>query len=119
MNIAKTLAQIAVVLPRIQLTASLYQTDAMADAIGQLYLHIIVFFEKSFKFYKKSRFSRAMAALGNPYALDFKTTVEDIDRQSRLLDQMADSAMKAELRDIHTLTYATFSQILRECNLVV
>jgi hypothetical protein len=97
------------------LTGSLYQTDAIGDAIGQIYYYIIVFFEKSFKFYKKSRFSRGLAAFTNPYTLEFKATVDDIERQSRLLDQLADSAMKAEIRDMHTLQWVTLRQILREC----
>jgi hypothetical protein len=88
----------------------------MQNAVAQLYASIIGFIESAIKWYKKGAFSKGISAIVNPYDLAFKDLVDDITAHSRRVDELANDAQKAEIRDLH-LTTQRLSQIcIRKCS---
>ena len=96
------LTEIARILPRTELNASLYPTNRMKQAVSTLYGHIIKFLQDTLKWYQRSSASRALKAIYNPFELDLKETVERINESSRHVDEIANTAARVELRDLHT-----------------
>ncbi|KAH8655433.1 hypothetical protein BX600DRAFT_469626 [Xylariales sp. PMI_506] len=92
---------IANVLPRTRLLYELYPTSQMIQAVGAVYAKIIQFVIETVKWYKKNRLQHAVAAVMSPYKLSFKSIVDEIAERSRAVDELANAAMKAELRDVH------------------
>jgi hypothetical protein len=100
-QIAKTLTRIADVLPRSDLTAILYPTERVKEAVAQLYAHIIKFIQFAVRWYKKGKIAHSIAAILQPFQISCKDIVEGIAECSRRVDSLASSASKAELRDLH------------------
>jgi hypothetical protein len=118
-KISKAVSRIADVLPRTKLHLLLYPTERMQDAVAKLYASIIGFIESAIKWYKKGVFSKTISAIVNPYDLAFKDLVDDIAAHSRRVDELANDAQKAEIRDLH-LTTQRLSQIcLRKFSLLI
>lgn len=99
-EISKAISRIADVLPRAELHLSLYPTARMKEAIAHLYANIIKFVQSAICYYKKGRLSKSFAAAVKPFALSFKGIVEEITESSKTVDKVANSASKAELRDL-------------------
>lgn len=100
-QIAKTLTRIADVLPRSDLTAILYPTERVKEAVAQLYAHIIKFIQFAVRWYKKGKIAHSIAAILQPFQISCKDIVEEIAECSRRVDSLASAASKAELRDLH------------------
>ena len=100
-GISKTIARIADVLPRADLCANLYPTQRMRVAVAQLYAKVICFVRDAVKWYNKGKLAHSVAAIFKPYALGFKGIVDEISEASRRVDQEAEAAMRAEIRDLN------------------
>lgn len=73
----------------------------MRTAISELYAHIIQFVQLAVKYYKSGRVAKSLAALGKPFSITYEPVLDDIRDASHRIDELANSAMKAELRDLH------------------
>jgi hypothetical protein len=100
-QIAKTLTRIADLLPRSDLTATVYPTERVKEAVAQLYAHIIKFILFAVRWYKKGKVAHSIASILHPFQISCKDIVEDILECSRRVDSLASAASKAELRDLH------------------
>jgi len=100
-QIAKAFCRIAEVLPRTELVLILYPTTPMRDAVAQLYAQIIKFIQKAVTWYKMGALAHAWGSIVKPWALNFQDNVEDIKVLSQRVDELANTAEKAELRDVH------------------
>ena len=99
--VAKTFSQIADVLPRTELHLRLYTTPRMLSDIAQIYASIIQFVCRATEWYSKNRLQRSLSAIIKPFEIGFKDIVDEIGVYSRRVDEHANAAMKAELRDLH------------------
>ncbi|KAL6407255.1 hypothetical protein AUP68_10084 [Ilyonectria robusta] len=97
---SRALTMIADVLPRAKLSAELYRTKDMKDAIGSLYAHIILFLKQAIKWYNVGPAGRALTALFKPFELRYKDTVEQIEQCAKTIDDLAGILVKAEVREI-------------------
>ncbi|KAF6811845.1 hypothetical protein CMUS01_13184 [Colletotrichum musicola] len=100
-EIPKAISRIADVLPRTELHSVLYPTQRMQDAVSQLYAKIIEFFLMAIKWYKRGRLSHSIRSIVEPFSLGFKPIIDEITERSRRVDELANAASKAELRDLH------------------
>jgi hypothetical protein len=99
-EISKAISRIADVLPRAELHLNLYPTERMKETIALLYAKIIKFVESAICYYKRNRLSKSITAIVKPFALSFKQIVDEIAECSKRADELANSASKAELRDL-------------------
>ncbi|KAH6972270.1 hypothetical protein BKA56DRAFT_494106 [Ilyonectria sp. MPI-CAGE-AT-0026] len=97
---SRALTMIADVLPRAKLSAELYRTKDMKDAIASLYAHIILFLKQAIKWYNVGPAGRALTALFKPFELRYKDTVEQIEQCAKTIDDLAGILVKAEVREI-------------------
>ena len=102
-EISKAVSRIADVLPRAELHLNLYPTERMKETIALLYAKIIKFVQSAICYYKRSRLSKSISAIVKPFALSFKQIVDEIAECSKRADEVANSASKAELRDLGIL----------------
>ena len=71
----------------------------MQYSVARLYAHILNFFLSSLKWYKDSRATHAVKSIFQPWDLKFRPEYEAIATESRQIRQLADVALKAEVRD--------------------
>lgn len=98
---AKGLAQIADALPRIELANILYPTDRMKEVVAQLYCHIIRFFIRAESWYQQSKARHAWEALARPVELHYNDLIEEIERCTMEINELAAAGSRAEQRDMH------------------
>jgi hypothetical protein len=99
--VAKTFVRIADVLPRTELHLRLYTTNRMLVDVAQIYASILDFVRRATEWYAKNRVQRSLSAIIKPFEISFKDIVDEIGTCSRRVDEHANAAMKAELRDLH------------------
>ena len=85
----------------------------MKAEISRLYAHIILFFQKAVKWYNMGSARRAISSILHPFELEYQDTVEEIRLCSQTVDDIANAAGRAELRDVH-ITIQTLQQQLLE-----
>lgn len=73
----------------------------MQEAVSLLYAKIMEFVVKAIKWCKKGKAMHAIAAITHPFDLKFKNIINEITRRSRGVDELANAASKAEIRDLH------------------
>jgi hypothetical protein len=100
-EISRAIRNIANVLPRTNLLYELYPTKDMQHGIANVYAKIIEFVLETMKWYKKSKLQHAISAVINPYKISLKGIVDDIAERSSRVDELASTAVKTELRDVH------------------
>ena len=71
----------------------------MQLALARLYAHILKFFISSLKWYKDSRAVHALKSIFQPWDLKFRPEHEAIAAESQQIKNLADVALKAEVRD--------------------
>ncbi|KAM7187455.1 hypothetical protein V8F33_011195 [Rhypophila sp. PSN 637] len=98
---SQAISMIAEVLPITQLSAELYQSDHMKNAVANLYAHILLFLKQAVKWYTVGPAGRALTALFKPFELSYKDTVEQIRLCAGTIDSIASISVKAEVRDIN------------------
>lgn len=72
----------------------------MQDAVSRLYGHIMIFFHDVVKWYRKSSTGRALSSIFKPFDVEYKDTVEEIRMCTGIMDEIANAAGRAEIRDI-------------------
>lgn len=112
-EICKAIANLADVLPRTELHSILYPTARMQEAVSLLYSKIIEFIVKAIKWCKRSKARHAIVAMTHPFELKFKPIIDDITRLSRGVDELANAAVKAEIRDLHFTVHQMHRSITR------
>lgn len=100
-QLSKALSQLADVLPRTELCLVLYPTQAMMDSVALLYGHIMRFTQRAVVSYGKGKLRHCWDAIAMPWALRFQEELQEIERLSKQMDNLANAASKAELRDVH------------------
>jgi hypothetical protein len=101
LEISKAVSRIADVLPRTHLHSMLYPTDQMQEAVSMVYAKIIEFSITAIKWYKKNKFMRVVSSVVKPFSLGFKNIIDEVSDRSRRVDEEANAATKAEIRDLH------------------
>ena len=71
----------------------------MQTSIARLYAHILKFFLSSLKWYRNIRAVHALESIFQPWDLKFRQEYEAIAAESKQIRQLADVALKAEVRD--------------------
>ncbi|KAI0430409.1 hypothetical protein F5Y09DRAFT_307743 [Xylaria sp. FL1042] len=102
---SQALSMISHVLPITKLSAELYQTDQMKDAVANLYAHILLFLKQVVRWYVVGPAGRALTALFKPYELSYKDTVEQIRLCANAIDDIANIAVKAEVREMNVFLH--------------
>ncbi|RYO32752.1 hypothetical protein AA0111_g4532 [Alternaria arborescens] len=115
-KLSQALIDIANVLPRMNLSAELYQTKNMEAALSRLFTYIILFLRLCVRWYKKSPLGRMCSAIKTPFELGYQDLVEHIRECSKAVDDLANAGARVEIRDVRTLTELQHAQI-RELDL--
>ncbi|KKY38513.1 putative chromosome transmission fidelity protein 18 [Diaporthe ampelina] len=110
-EISKAISNLADVLPRTELHSVLYPTARMQEAVSLLYAKIMEFVVKAIKWCKKGKARHAIAAVAHPFGLKFKGIIDEITRRSRGVDELANAASKAEIRDLHLTVHRMHKSI--------
>ncbi|KAI0451736.1 hypothetical protein F5B21DRAFT_527538 [Xylaria acuta] len=100
-TLSKALSQIADSLPRVELSAVLYPTDRMKEAVVKLYVHVINFLTRAKAWYEETRFRRIINSLARPAELRYDDIVEDIEKCTAEIDHLSTAGARAEQRDMH------------------
>ncbi|KAI1298944.1 hypothetical protein F5Y03DRAFT_386486 [Xylaria venustula] len=100
-NLAKACARIAESLPRGDLGLILYPTSAMREAVARLYALLMKFLLRALRWYRHGRVVHLLSSIANPWGLEFEQELGDVERQARVVDELAQSASRAELREAH------------------
>lgn len=101
MKLAEAFAEIGDALKSASDSCMMYQTDDMQNITSRLYLQIMRFCRKAVKWYTRHPLKRAFSSILHPYALSYKNIVEQIRYCSATLKDRSNTAMGAELRDVH------------------
>jgi hypothetical protein len=102
-KLAQAFVTIGDVLPRSNLSAELYQTEHMKEALSRLYSYIILFLQLCVKWYNRSSLGRLWSALKAPFELDYQGLVEQIKFSSAAVEDIANAGARVEIRDIRTI----------------
>ncbi|KAJ4985861.1 hypothetical protein SVAN01_08659, partial [Stagonosporopsis vannaccii] len=100
-TLAKAIAEIAWSLPRVQLYTELYPTDRMKTAVTNLYACILQFLIRAREWYEQGRLKRFVHSITSPVELRYQDLLDEIANNSLLVEKLADSGSRAELRDLH------------------
>ena len=95
------LCDVADVLPRVEIIAYLYPTNAVKHAISVLYAHIIKFLLRALEWYEEGKIAHAIHSITKPAALRYDDLLEDIHRDTRRVADLATTSSQAEQRDMH------------------
>ncbi|CAN9197680.1 unnamed protein product [Alternaria alternata] len=110
-KLSQALIDIANVLPRMNLSAELYQTKDMEVALSRLFTNIILFLRLCVRWYNKSSLGRMFSAIKTPFELGYQDLVEHIRECSKAVDDLANTGARVEIRDVRTLTELQHAQI--------
>ncbi|KAK7961160.1 Nacht domain protein [Apiospora saccharicola] len=100
-EISKAISRIGDMLPRTELHSDLYPTERMREAVALLYAQIIEFALMAVRWFKKGKIMHSVAAIVHPFKLSFGPVIDEISELSRRVDELANAASKAEMRDAH------------------
>lgn len=112
-ELAKALSKIADALPRATLATRLYRTPRMRLAAVRLWASVLDLFTRALHWMSKGKLSHAMGSVLKPWSLSFKDTLRDCETNALIVQLEAESAMQAELRDLHILQQATHQQLIQ------
>jgi hypothetical protein len=101
MHFSQAVIEVGEALRHARLSAELYQTEQMKEAISHLYAHIILFFQQAVKWYNRSSIGRAFSAVVKPPELEYQETTQQIRFWAESVSDIASAAGRAELRDVH------------------
>ncbi|RGP72193.1 hypothetical protein FSPOR_2865 [Fusarium sporotrichioides] len=111
---SQALSMIAQVLPRTKVSAELYQTNEMKDAVASLYAHILLFLQKAARWYNYSSAGRALSALFRPFELSYKESLDQIILCSQQIDDISSIASKVEIREIKVLVEGESTKLVKQ-----
>lgn len=95
------LCDVADALPRVELAAFLYPTNAVKQAVSVLYAHIIKFLLRALEWYEEGKIAHAFHSITKPAALRYDDLIKDIQRATQSIANLAITSSQAEQRDIH------------------
>ncbi|RAR04552.1 hypothetical protein DDE82_004509 [Stemphylium lycopersici] len=110
-KLLQALIAIGDVLPRLDLSAELYQTEYMEAALSRLYAYIMLFFRLCVRWYNRSPLGRLWSAITTPFELDYQELVEQIQHCSQAVDDLANAGARAEIRHVRTLADLQHTQL--------
>lgn len=103
-NIAEAFASIGEALPEVHFIAlDLYPVAHIQRTLAKLYVHILDFCVRAFRWYEratKSRLRQAMIAIKNPWALEFADVVRQVRETTSRLREQAAVAHQAETKHV-------------------
>ncbi|KAF2833902.1 hypothetical protein CC86DRAFT_312074 [Ophiobolus disseminans] len=111
-ELATAFVSIGDVLPRADLSAELYQTEDMKEALSRLYAYIIRFLHLCVHWYSRSSLGRFFSGLKNPFKLEYQDLVEHIKACSTAIEDLANAGARVEIRDISTIQAIHHSQFM-------
>jgi DNA-binding ferritin-like protein len=79
--------------------------------LEELYASILNFFMKAYDWYIEGKLSHILHGVSQPWHRDNADLVDEIAKKSRNIDQLAEAASQAELRDMHKKIEAIQSQL--------
>ncbi|KAG9230239.1 hypothetical protein BJ875DRAFT_472762 [Amylocarpus encephaloides] len=100
-RLAKAYILIADALPRAKLKLELYSTDAMSDAVAQLYAQIMRFSQRAMTWYTDGPLKHFYKSITQPYTLSYKDIIDEIQACSARIEQLAADNSQLEQREIH------------------
>jgi hypothetical protein len=110
-KLAKACSRIAESLPRADLSLILYPTPAMKEAVARLYANIMKFVVRALRWYRQGRPMHMLSSITNPWRLDFEQELGEVEQDARGIDNLAQSASQAELREAHLQIQHTRSDL--------
>lgn len=102
-QISKALAQIAAVLPRVNVKILLFPTEEIKRAVSTLYANVLRFMVRAMKWYTEGKFKHFITAVFRPAPLRFGDILEGVETLSKMIDELAVGASQAEQRNMHVL----------------
>jgi hypothetical protein len=102
-KLAQALVEIGDVLHQAKFSAELYQTDYTQEALSRLYAYIILFFQLCVRWYNKSQIRRVWSSVVTPFELDWKELTDQIMLSSKMVEDLANSGARSEIRLVRTL----------------
>jgi hypothetical protein len=102
-HFSQALGLIADVLPTVHISADLYRTDRMRDAVANLYAQVLLFLRQAVKWYQMGPAGRALTALFKPFELSYKDTVESIRDCAQSINEISSISAKEETREINQI----------------
>ncbi|KAK6860767.1 hypothetical protein PG995_004403 [Apiospora arundinis] len=99
-GLAKACSRIADSLPHADLSLILYPTPAMREAVAHLYAAIMKFALRALRWYGQGKSMHIVLAIASPWPLHFEEELRDIDHNSRRVQDLAQSASRAEIREL-------------------
>ncbi|VUC30850.1 unnamed protein product [Clonostachys rosea] len=106
-NLAEACSRIADDLPRADLTLILYPTAAMREAVAHLYGTIMSLIVRAVSWYGQGRLKHITRSFVRLWALEFEPDMREMRRHAQAVDDLAQSASRAELREAHYQIYQT------------
>ncbi|KAG9190518.1 hypothetical protein G6011_08606 [Alternaria panax] len=110
-KLSQALNTIRALLPQMNPSAELYQTQHMEAALSRLFVYVIFFSCRCICWYAKSSLSRMCSAIITPFDIDYKDLVEHIQECSKVVDDFANTGTQAEIRDVRILTELELAQV--------
>jgi len=110
-KLSQVLIAIGDILPRMDLSAELYQTKYMEAALSRLFAYIILFLRLCVRWYRKSPWGRICSAIKTPFELGYQDLVNHIQECSKAVEDLASAGARAEIRDVHELARLQYAQI--------
>ncbi|KAI1379320.1 hypothetical protein F4677DRAFT_408614 [Hypoxylon crocopeplum] len=110
-NLAKACSLIADSLPRADLSLILYPTPAMRETVARLYAMIMKFIVRALRWYRRRTVTHILSSIVNPWSLDFGQELGEIEQHARGIDELAQSASRAEIRESHYQIHQTRSDL--------
>ncbi|KAI1430062.1 hypothetical protein F5Y12DRAFT_709613 [Xylaria sp. FL1777] len=73
----------------------------LREAVANLYAVLRKFLLRALRWYRHGRVMHVLSSIANPWGLEFEQELDDVERQARAVDELAQSASRAELREAH------------------
>lgn len=91
----------------------------MKEAVAMAYAKVIEFALMAIKWYKKGKVMHSISAIVKPFSIGFKGIVEEMTERSRRVDELANAASKAEIRDLHIKIHGLSERIHQLTDVVI
>lgn len=116
-KISRAFRAISEALPEVDFLASeLYPVPHMQATLATIYSHIIDFCTRALRWYNKTRgsfFRKTLAAIKDPWALEFEDVVLEIQRTTARIREQAAVAHQAETRYVSSVVSQVQQEVLK------
>lgn len=76
----------------------------MKEAVCQVNAKILEFFIKAVQWARQGKLKHSFSSIAKPFKISYKPVIAEIAEGSRRVDELANAALKAEMRDHHMLS---------------